>query len=673
MDSLKTVTDLMSQGCYMASVDIKDAYYTVPIATEHQKFLKFRWRDKLYQYTCLPNGLASAPRILTKLLKPVFNIMRQKGYLSSSYIDDCYLQGATYGECHDNVQETLMLLGDLGFPIHNEKSVLIPSQVLTFLGFVLNSVTMTVQLTKSRKQKLKTACLTLVNKEPCTIQSVAEVIGVIVSSFPGVEHGPLHYRSLERDKSHALRENKGNFGSSMILSPSSRAELNWWISNVDTSLKLISHGEPELHIQTDASALGWGGLRGEQRTGGRWTQQEASHHINYLELLASYREMPGKNSSKQSRGDPGGALLDLPKLVSQIAETIDSSSIDDHSQGSPPDSSRVPETSPIEEKAESVSLSFVRRLYKNRGFSERATNIVLQSWRQSSQKQYDAHIRKWLLFCTKRQADPICPIISVAVDFLTSLYDEGLSYSSINSARCALSAILESPASAYPTFGEHPDVKRFMKGIFQRRHPLPRYCKTWDVNLVLQYIGSMGNSQELSLKDLTLKLVMLVALTTAQRGQSLQLLDTQNMVQEETAYTFMLNSNLKQSKPGKSTSDLVIKLNAYPYDRNLCVVNACSVYLARTKLLRGSESRLFITHQKPHKKASRDTIRRIDINVYKPHSVRSAATSKAKAANASVVEIMQTAGWSSAATFAKFYDREIEQGSSFADSVLSQS
>ena len=75
MDSLKTVTDLITQGCYMASVDIKDAYYTVPIATD-QQFLKFRWRDKLYQYTCLPNGLASAPRIFTKLLKPVFNIMR---------------------------------------------------------------------------------------------------------------------------------------------------------------------------------------------------------------------------------------------------------------------------------------------------------------------------------------------------------------------------------------------------------------------------------------------------------------------------------------------------------------------------------------------------------------------------------------------------------------------
>lgn len=57
----------------------------------------------------------------------------------------------------------------------------------------------------------------------------------------------------------------------------------------------------------------------------------------------------------------------------------------------------------------------------------------------------------------------------------------------------------------------------------------------------------------------------------------------------------------------------------------------------------------------------------IDINVYKPYSVRSFSAYKAKAANASLAEIMQPAGWSSAATFAKFYDREIEQCSSFAD------
>ena len=147
------------------------------------------------------------------------------------------------------------------------------------------------------------------------------------------------------------------------------------------------------------------------------------------------------------------------------------------------------------------SLSFMQRLYKIRGFSERAINFIFHSWRQSSQKQYrDAYIRKWLLFWTKRQADPICPTVSVAVDFLTSLYDGRLSYTSINSVRCDLSTILESPASgySYSNFGEHPDVKRLVKGIFQSRATLPLHCKTWDVNLVLHLVHwlTMGNSPE---------------------------------------------------------------------------------------------------------------------------------------------------------------------------------
>ena len=67
----------------------------------------------------------------------------------------------------------------------------------------------------------------------------------------------------------------------MTLSQSSRAELNWWIFNVDISYKLISHGEPKLLIQTDASSHGWGGVRGEQKTGGR-TGSIPSHQLSII-------------------------------------------------------------------------------------------------------------------------------------------------------------------------------------------------------------------------------------------------------------------------------------------------------------------------------------------------------------------------------------------------------
>lgn len=75
------------------------------------------------------------------------------------------------------------------------------------------------------------------------------------------------------------------------------------------------------------------------------------------------------------------------------------------------------------------------------------------------------------------------------------------------------------------------------EGRFPKQPHLPRYKKTLDVNLLLQYLGSMRNSRELSLKNLTLKLAILFALTTAQKVQSLHILHTLNMAQEGTAYT----------------------------------------------------------------------------------------------------------------------------------------
>ena len=68
MDTLQSILKLVTSGCYMATVDLKDAYYSVPVAQEHRKYLRFIWRSKLYQYTCFPNGLSSAPRLFTKLM-----------------------------------------------------------------------------------------------------------------------------------------------------------------------------------------------------------------------------------------------------------------------------------------------------------------------------------------------------------------------------------------------------------------------------------------------------------------------------------------------------------------------------------------------------------------------------------------------------------------------------
>ena len=89
--TLETAITLMRPKCYMTSIDLKDAYYSIPIAEEHQKYLKFIWRHQLYAFTSLPMGLTSSPRIFTTVLKPVFSYLRsQFGHTCLGYIDDSF-------------------------------------------------------------------------------------------------------------------------------------------------------------------------------------------------------------------------------------------------------------------------------------------------------------------------------------------------------------------------------------------------------------------------------------------------------------------------------------------------------------------------------------------------------------------------------------------------------
>lgn len=288
MDTLEAVLKMMKPGCFMASIDLRNAYYTVPVHPEHQKFLKFLFNGTLYQYTCLPNGLSSAPRIFTKLLKPVYATLHEQGYPNLGYIDDSFLQGDTHSDCTENVMATAMLFQELGFYLHDNKSVFQPTQQLIFLGFQLDSCKMIVSPTTKKVSKTVHACTQLKNKELPLILDVAEVIGILVSNFPGVECGPLHYRSLEKDKTIALKLYKGNYQSRMQLSASSLLDLDWWVHNMTHSKRDIVHPNPSIVLQSDASKLGWGAVYGEASIGGRWTPCEAKAHINILELQAAF-------------------------------------------------------------------------------------------------------------------------------------------------------------------------------------------------------------------------------------------------------------------------------------------------------------------------------------------------------------------------------------------------
>ena len=79
MEGIHMLKDLLKPGDWMTKVDLKDAYFMIPVATNHRSLLQFKWIGKTYQFNCLPFGLSSAPWVFTKTTKPIVAILRTMG------------------------------------------------------------------------------------------------------------------------------------------------------------------------------------------------------------------------------------------------------------------------------------------------------------------------------------------------------------------------------------------------------------------------------------------------------------------------------------------------------------------------------------------------------------------------------------------------------------------
>ena len=150
------------------------------------------------------------------------------------------------------------------------------------------------------------------------------------------------------------------------------------------------------------------------------------------------------------------------------------------------------------------------------------------------------------------------------------LYAQGLCYSTLNTAHFTLSSILR--ISDCHNFGSHPLVVRFMKGVFETGKPNPKYDDIWDASKVLNYLNTLHLVKELPLKDLTLKVLMLLLLATGQRGQSIHLMTLSAMKLTESVCQFQILNHTKTSKPGHSSTSITI--SEFEQDRRISPLTA---------------------------------------------------------------------------------------------------
>lgn len=237
----------------LVKIDLKDAYFTVPVWKNHQKFLRFVWKETMYEFACLPFGLASAPRVFTKLMKPVVGLLRQLGIRLIVYLDDMPIIAQSRDIALQHASTALDLLQGLGFMINYLKSVLVPSTKMEFLGFVVDSLTLSLALPRDKIRKVRKVCQTLLDSPLATVGQLAKLLGHLTSTIQAVFPGPLHFCHLQNKKNRALVHSQ-TYDSATPLSPQAKEELVWWRDSLEAwNGKALVSGSPDLVIETDDS------------------------------------------------------------------------------------------------------------------------------------------------------------------------------------------------------------------------------------------------------------------------------------------------------------------------------------------------------------------------------------------------------------------------------------
>jgi integrase len=265
------------------------------------------------------------------------------------------------------------------------------------------------------------------------------------------------------------------------------------------------------------------------------------------------------------------------------------------------------------------------------------------------------------------------PDVHIVVSFLTSLFSLGLSYSALVTARAAVNAYTS--MCGHVDFSENKIIKKFMKGIFNKRPNIPKHPELWDVNIVFNYICQVEND---SLMFLSGKLCLLFLLLSAQRCQTLHLINVNDLKVMCNQIIVYPNHLLKQSRPNYHLEPII--LEHYAKNKKLCIVNTMKEYLDRTDALRSQEEKkLLISTQAPHRGVAKSTVARwvksmlmkagIDSS-FTTHSTRAVATSLAKQKGVSMDRIAKSAGWSNAKTFFRYYKKPFQNDLTVQKAIL---
>ena len=181
-----------------------------------------------------------------------------KDLLRIAYLDGFLIMEETRQLALQHAATTLNLLEGLGFVVNYPKSLLIPSQEIEFLGYIVNSLNLSLSLPKDKIKKVRQSCQKLLDNPVIIVRKLAKFLGLLSASIQAVFPAPLHYRYLQHAKNSVLKQQK-SYEALVNLDPEAVQEVQWWRENLTAwNEKALLHQSTDLTSETDASLQGWG-------------------------------------------------------------------------------------------------------------------------------------------------------------------------------------------------------------------------------------------------------------------------------------------------------------------------------------------------------------------------------------------------------------------------------
>ena len=286
MLTIKRLLTCVQRNDFGISIDLKDAYFHVPIKPKHRRFLRFAFEGKKYEYTRLPFGYALAPRTFSKCVEAALEPLRRRGIRILAYLDDLLVLAQSPDRAIQDATSLVSQLSQLGFAVNWEKSAPWPAQQFTYLGIHLDTVGMRARLSAPRREAISIALRTFRVSRTITALSVMSLLGLMAAAHVVVPLGLLYMRKLQRWFAQLRLDPVRHRRRLLVIPRSVKADLDHWrdprVMTRGVDMGRVTALYP---VFTDASLTGWGGVCRAGSIGGRWEPSE-TRHINLLELEA---------------------------------------------------------------------------------------------------------------------------------------------------------------------------------------------------------------------------------------------------------------------------------------------------------------------------------------------------------------------------------------------------